>query len=1541
MSSIANIKDSSFNIEANDNIKEAYTPKKCRKLYVIIGVVAAAVVITTIVLLCVFLTRNKKPEHIKLPKENIQNSKQGIQFLIQGNGLSQRGRNLQEGEKETIQILGTNFNELNSTNTIILIDNKTVDFDKYISIDPSKTTKVEIKFLKDFKTFKEMFKGCRRLKEVTLKNIDAKTVTETTSMFEGCSSLSEVKFENITTKNIQSTSKMFKDCSSLNKIEIEDFSTENTKDMSEMFEGCSNLSNASFIEGLSTKSSENMAEIFSGCSKIQSLDLSGYDTSKVKDMSGMFKDMMNLKDIQLKSFDTKNVIYMGQMFENCSSITELNLSNFNTEKTISMNRMFYSCVNLLIIDLSSFNLTNRNISDMIGNTKDLLFYSINEKYKNLFNKTVSNQAIELLIVGNTTKDIQAKIFGDSFNELNSSNAIIKINTNKTIIFNKNISVKANETTNATIIFSKNLTSFKEMFKGCNRLKNVTLKNVKNTNLLETTSMFEGCTGLYGVIFEDMNINNINSTSKMFKDCSTLNYIDLDNFSTENTKDMSQMFEGCSSMRNPKFMEGLSTKSSENMTEIFSDCSKIQSLDLSGYDTSNVKDMSGMFKDMTIIETLNLTNFNTEKVVNMKRMFYNCISLKSLDLSSFNMTNCKNTEDMFYNIQSIISSVKNEEIMKLFNVTLPSTDNQYITLLVEENKSSRRRRNLQESEERIQILGANFNELDSSNANIYINDKKVDFNKNILVKLNGTNRIEIKFSKKLNTFKEMFKGCDKISNIILKDVKTENILETSSMFEGCNALTEVKFENINIKDIQSTSKMFKDCSSLNKIEINNFNTENTKDMSQMFEGCSNLDDTTFMEGLSTKNSENMTEMFSGCSKIQSLDLSGYDTSNVKDMSGMFKGMSSLEQIDVSNMDTKNVENMNQMFENCIAINQLNLSSFNTEKVKDMSRMFYSCDNLTILDVSSFNLTNCDNTEDMIHNATDALKLSIENEEIQKLFNISSESQKIEMVIEGSQTSGRRNLEEDEDEVEEKIKVMGETFDELGHNDALIYLDDKKMSFNKYISVKSSKTVKLVIKFTKKIATFREMFSGCQRIKEVSLKDIETELVFETTSMFEGCSSLTGVKFENTGIYNITSTAKMFQKCSSLNMIEIETFSTDKTKDMSKMFDGCSSLDDSTFIEGLSTGSVETMDGMFSGCSELKSLDLSGYDTSNVKDMSGMFKGMTSLEELEISSFHTENVEYMSEMFESCTSILSLDLSSFNTEMVINMDRMFSSCLKLEEVDLTSFKLTNCNSTESMFTNTTRELMLSIEKNEEVMIHAGFSWTEKETETNVTKIPLYLLFLVDATGSMSGAIEDVKTDIVYIAVNLLKKKGMENYDLSLAAIFYRDPIDSNYDIHEIFDFDKNALNFKNFTMNIRADGGEDWPEDWAGAFNLSKYLSWQNDSLKFIVHIADAPAHGLDYVGGYDKYPKEGNKTDEILTYFAQNNFSIAGFETNYESAGPSFKRAQKIFRDNGNLKYLFKYYSTYEPEEDYLLNSVYDSFQYLQNTANLHGIDISE
>ena len=62
---------------------------------------------------------------------------------------------------------------------------------------------------------------------------------------------------------------------------------------------------------------------------------------------------------------------------------------------------------------------------------------------------------------------------------------------------------------------------------------------------------------------------------------------------------------------------------------------------------------------------------------------------------------------------------------------------------------------------------------------------------------------------------------------------------------------------------------------------------------------------------------------------------------------------------------------------------------------------------------------------------------------------------------------------------------------------------------------------------------------------------------------------------------------------------------------------------------------------------------------------------------------------------------------------------------------------------------------------------------------------------------------------------------------------------------------------------------------------------------------------------------------------------------YDSGLSSFERAQQIFRNNGNNNYLIKSFYEYETDPDYFLNLVYESFRYMQNKANLNGIDISE
>ena len=527
-----------------------------------------------------------------------------------------------------------------------------------------------------------------------------------------------------------------------------------------------------------------------------------------------------------------------------------------------------------------------------------------------------------------------------------------------------------------------------------------------------------------------------------------------------------------------------------------------------------------------------------------------------------------------------------------------------------------------------------------------------------------------------------------------------------------------------------------------------------------------------------------------------------------------------------------------------------------------------------------------------------------------------NQGIELLIDGKDIKKIRCLQE-----EEKVQILGTNFDELNSINSIIFLDDKKIVFDKYLSINSTSLVNVTIKFNEELSTFKEMFSGCNKIKEISLINVETDLISETTSMFENCYNLNGIRFINTSIYNITNSNNMFQNCKNLNIIDLEVFSTNKVKDMSKMFKGCSSLKDTLFIESLSTNNAIFLNEMFSGCSSIKSLNLSNYDTSNAKNMSGLCKGMSNLEELEISSFDTSKVENMNEMFESCSILSSLNLSNFNTEKVTTMDNMFSNCLNLTKLDVTSFHLTSCNSTKNMFTNTTRELMLFIEKNEELMKLAGISWSEREDkDSNITKTPLDLLFLVDATGSMSSVIKKVKDDIIYIAVNLLKKKGMEIFDLSLGVLFYRDPIVSLFENHQKFDFDKNALNFKNFVDNITAYGGGDLPEDWAGAFNLAKTLSWRKIYNKVIIHIADAPGHGLEWAG-YNNFNEEGKKTDDIIGEFANETFNIAGFKIG-SSASKSFSRAQDIFKKNKNQNYFITEFSVYNQSKDYFLDLVY-------------------
>ena len=181
-----------------------------------------------------------------------------------------------------------------------------------------------------------------------------------------------------------------------------------------------------------------------------------------------------------------------------------------------------------------------------------------------------------------------------------------------------------------------------------------------------------------------------------------------------------------------------------------------------------------------------------------------------------------------------------------------------------------------------------------------------------------------------------------------------------------------------------------------------------------------------------------------------------------------------------------------------------------------------------------------------------------------------------------------------------------------------------------------------------------------------------------------------------------------------------------------------------------------------------------------------------------------------------------------------------------------------------------------------------------EINNTNNEFDILFLVDATGSMSQYIIAAKEETKNISKEL--KKLYPEKMFQYGYIFYRDPIDSKSDTHEVIDLTDNVNSFPEKIGLISASGGGDEPEDWVGAYKLAnEKISWRN-GIKVIIHLADAGAHGKLFTK-YDKYPEEENKLIYELERCAEKGIKIFGYVIDYYAQN-SFNECSKIYRRKG-------------------------------------------
>ena len=109
---------------------------------------------------------------------------------------------------------------------------------------------------------------------------------------------------------------------------------------------------------------------------------------------------------------------------------------------------------------------------------------------------------------------------------------------------------------------------------------------------------------------------------------------------------------------------------------------------------------------------------------------------------------------------------------------------------------------------------NLKELNTSNTELYINNKKYEYKKYFIPEKEGRYNIKLRFNFNLTDCSFMFVGCENIIIIDLSSFKTKFVINMKRMFNGCENLENVNLSSFDTKNVTDMSYMFSLCKKLN-------------------------------------------------------------------------------------------------------------------------------------------------------------------------------------------------------------------------------------------------------------------------------------------------------------------------------------------------------------------------------------------------------------------------------------------------------------------------------------------------------------------------------------------------------------------------------------------------------------------------------------------------------------------------------------------------------------------------------------------------------
>ena len=440
---------------------------------------------------------------------------------------------------------------------------------------------------------------------------------------------------------------------------------------------------------------------------------------------------------------------------------------------------------------------------------------------------------------------------------------------------------------------------------------------------------------------------------------------------------------------------------------------------------------------------------------------------------------------------------------------------------------------------------NLKELNKNNTELYINDKKYEYQIYFIPEKEDEYNIKLKFNISLNDCSYMFAGCKNIKKIKFISFNTKNVNNMSYMFYNCENLNNLVLYSFITKNVTNMSGMFYNCKKLNNLDLNSFNFKNVNNTSYMFYNCEkliNLD----LSSFNNKNVDNMGFMFYGCKdthiffrrneiyilvQIEKQDINkeiyflGNDKNNLKELNELNT------ELYINNIKYKYKKYFKPEKEGIYSI----ILKFNNIYIKNYSYMFNNCEKIINIDLSFFDHKNVTDTSWMFHNCNSLKSLP----DISKL-----------------NTKNVSNMN------------------------------------NMFSSCSSLKSLPDISKWdTKNVIDMGWMFDNCSFLESLpDLSKWNTKNVRNMDYMFSSCNSLQSLPdISEWNTKNVTKMILMFSNCNSLQSLpDISKWNTKNVTDMGWMFDNCNSLQSLPDISKWETKNVNFMNYMFHNCNSLQSL-----------------------------------------------------------------------------------------------------------------------------------------------------------------------------------------------------------------------------------------------------------------------------------------------------------------------------------------------------------------